>query len=175
MHKMGEAVARVARRVNDTVENERESLDLSGCGLVAFPVGIYKAVRSVAQGIRRVSLAHNELRALAGTFPGAFSQLQELRLEGNQLQRLPEEMRALQQLRAINLSRNRFRCFPEPLAALGALESVELQHNEIAELPAELLGAMRALRHLDLRANPLRAAPCACPAHLRLLLSPAQD
>ncbi|NXA36620.1 LRC20 protein, partial [Eudromia elegans] len=159
MHKMGEAVARVARRVNDTVENERESLDLSGCGLVAFPVGIYKAVRSVAQGIRRVSLAHNELRALAGTFPGAFSQLRgerggqegghgtrsglgaaptlpgcpaELRLEGNQLQRLPEEMRALQQLRAINLSRNRFRRFPEPLAALGALESVELQHNEIA-------------------------------------------
>ncbi|NWI14498.1 LRC20 protein, partial [Crypturellus soui] len=132
MHKMGEAVARVARRVNDTVENERDSLDLADCKLVAFPVGIYKAVRSVAHGIRRVSLANNELRALAGSFATAFGQLRELNLEGNQLQRLPEELRVLQQLRAINLSRNRFCRFPEPLAALGALETVELAHNEVA-------------------------------------------
>ncbi|XP_025960623.2 leucine-rich repeat-containing protein 20 isoform X2 [Dromaius novaehollandiae] len=130
--KMGEAVARVARRVNDTVENQGDSLDLAECKLMTFPVGIYKAMRSVAGGIHRITLANNELKALAGRFVTTFSQLRELNLEGNYLHRLPEEVRSLLHLRAINLSRNRFRHFPEPLAAVGTLETVELEENEIA-------------------------------------------
>ncbi|XP_025926849.1 leucine-rich repeat-containing protein 20 isoform X3 [Apteryx rowi] len=130
--RMGEAVARVARRVNDTVENKSDSLDLAECKLMTFPVGIYKAVRSVADGIHRITLANNELKALASRFVTTFSQLRELNLEGNYLHRLPEEVGSLPHLRAINLSRNRFRHFPEPLAAISALETIELEENEIA-------------------------------------------
>ncbi|XP_010118502.1 PREDICTED: leucine-rich repeat-containing protein 20, partial [Chlamydotis macqueenii] len=130
--RMGEAVARVARKVNDTVENKTDSLDLANCKLIAFPVGIYKAVRSVTEGIHRISLANNELKSLTGRFLTTFSQLRELNLAGNYLHRLPEEVTSLLHLRAIDLSRNRFRRFPEPLAAVATLETIDLEENEIA-------------------------------------------
>ncbi|KFP38100.1 Leucine-rich repeat-containing protein 20, partial [Chlamydotis macqueenii] len=146
--RMGEAVARVARKVNDTVENKTDSLDLANCKLIAFPVGIYKAVRSVTEGIHRISLANNELKSLTGRFLTTFSQLRELNLAGNYLHRLPEEVTSLLHLRAIDLSRNRFRRFPEPLAAVATLETIDLEENEIAEVPTEKLASMASLRTL---------------------------
>ncbi|XP_065602179.1 leucine-rich repeat-containing protein 20 [Cyrtonyx montezumae] len=163
--RMGEAVARVARRVNETVESQSDTLDLADCKLVAFPTGIYKAVRSVTQGIHRISLANNELKALGARFATTFSQLRELNLEGNLLHRLPQELGSLLYLRTINLARNKFRHFPEPLAAAPALESINLEGNEIAEVPTEALATMSSLRSLNLRANPV------CPA-VRLLVRP---
>ncbi|XP_010151010.1 PREDICTED: leucine-rich repeat-containing protein 20 [Eurypyga helias] len=180
--RMGEAVARVARKVNDTVENKTDSLDLANCKLIAFPVGIYKAMRSVTEGIHCISLANNELKSLTSRFVTTFSQLRELNLAGNYLHRLPEEVTSLLHLRAINLSRNRFRRFPEPLATVATLETIDLEENEItaaeepenaflpvgleeagrswwvpkdAEVPVEKLASMTSLRSLNLRANPV--------------------
>ncbi|XP_074965625.1 leucine-rich repeat-containing protein 20 isoform X4 [Phalacrocorax aristotelis] len=73
--RMGEAVARVARKVNDTVENKTDSLDLANCKLMTFPVGIYKAMRSVTEGIHHISLANNELKSLTSRFVTTFNQL----------------------------------------------------------------------------------------------------
>ncbi|XP_014795827.1 PREDICTED: leucine-rich repeat-containing protein 20 isoform X1 [Calidris pugnax] len=129
--RMGEAVARVARKVNDTVENKTDSLDLANCKLIAFPVGIYKAMRSVTEGIHHISLANNELKSLTSRFVTTFSQLRELNLAGNYLHRLPEEVTSLLHLRVINLSRNRFRHFPEPLTTVTTLETIDLEENEI--------------------------------------------
>lgn len=42
---------------------------------MTFPVGIYKAMRSVTEGIHRISLANNELKSLTGRFINTFSQL----------------------------------------------------------------------------------------------------
>ncbi|XP_009288832.1 PREDICTED: leucine-rich repeat-containing protein 20 isoform X2 [Aptenodytes forsteri] len=164
--RMGEAVARVARKVNDTVENKTDSL----------------AMRSVTEGIHNISLANNELKSLTSRFVTTFSQLRELNLAGNYLHRLPEEVTSLLHLRAINLSRNRFRHFPEPLAAVATLETIDLEENEIAaaeepvsgfpsasleeagrswyppkdaEVPVEKLATMASLRSLNLRANPV--------------------
>ncbi|NXA27616.1 LRC20 protein, partial [Ibidorhyncha struthersii] len=153
--RMGEAVARVARKVNDTVENKTDSLDLANCKLIAFPVGIYKAMRSVTEGIHHISLANNELKSLTSRFVTPFSQLRELNLAGNYLHRLPEEVTSLLHLRAINLSRNRFRRFPEPLTTVTTLESIDLEENEITEVPAEKLATMASLRSLNLRENPV--------------------
>nr|XP_004176436.3 leucine-rich repeat-containing protein 20 [Taeniopygia guttata] len=156
MHKrMGEAVARVARKVNDTVENKTDSLDLASCKLMTFPVGIYKAMRSVTEGIQRISLANNELKSITSRFITTFSQLRELNLAGNSLHRLPEEMGSLLHLRSIDLSRNRFRRFPEPLASAPALETIDLEQNQIAEVPTDKLASMASLRSLNLRANPV--------------------
>ena len=55
----------------------------------------------------------------------------ELRLEGNYLFRLPNEVSSLQHLRAIDLSRNQFQDFPEQLTTLPALETINLEENEI--------------------------------------------
>ncbi|KAJ7426922.1 Leucine-rich repeat-containing protein 20 [Willisornis vidua] len=179
--RMGEAVARVARKVNDTVENKTDSLDLANCKLMTFPVGIYKAMRSVTEGIHHISLANNELKSITSRFVTTFSQLRELNLAGNYLHRLPEEITSLLHLRAINLSRNRFRRFPEPLATVPALESIDLEENEITaefgapmaqpfgfglqsmpclslhdrEVPTEKLASMASLRSLNLRDNPV--------------------
>ncbi|NWU10785.1 LRC20 protein, partial [Cephalopterus ornatus] len=153
--RMGEAVARVARKVNDTVENKTDSLDLANCKLMTFPVGIYKAMRSVTEGIHCISLANNELKSITSRFVTTFSQLRELNLAGNYLHRLPEEITSLLHLRAINLSRNRFRRFPEPLATVPCLETIDLEENEIAEVPTEKLASMASLRSLNLRDNPV--------------------
>ncbi|XP_058552568.1 leucine-rich repeat-containing protein 20 isoform X3 [Neofelis nebulosa] len=107
LKKMGEAVARVARKVNETVESGSDTL--------------------------------------------------ELRLEGNFLHRLPNEVSTLQHLKAIDLSRNQFRDFPEQLTTLPALETINLEENDIVDVPVEKLAAMSALRRVNLRFNPLNA------------------
>ncbi|XP_051838492.1 leucine-rich repeat-containing protein 20 isoform X2 [Antechinus flavipes] len=155
LKKMGEAVARVARKVNETVENDSDTLDLAECKLVSFPVGIYKVLRNVAEHIRFIVLANNELQALTGKFMSTFSQLQELNLEGNALRRLPDEISTLQHLKAINLARNQFQDFPEKLTALQALETINLEKNGIVDVPVEKLAAMPALRSVNLQLNPL--------------------
>ncbi|XP_050815703.1 leucine-rich repeat-containing protein 20 isoform X5 [Gopherus flavomarginatus] len=128
---MGEAVARVARKVNETVENGADSLDLADCKLMMFPIGIYKVMRNVTEGIHLITLANNELKSVTSKFITTFSQMRELNLEGNYLHRLPEEMRTLLHLKVINLSRNKFRHFPEQLTTLKALETINLEENEI--------------------------------------------
>ncbi|XP_029416813.1 leucine-rich repeat-containing protein 20 isoform X3 [Nannospalax galili] len=107
LRKMGEAVARVARKVNETVESGSDTL--------------------------------------------------ELRLEGNYLYRLPNEVSSLQHLQAIDLSRNQFQDFPEQLTNLPKLETINLEENEIVDVPVEKLAAMPALRVINLRLNPLSA------------------
>ncbi|KAM9070686.1 leucine-rich repeat-containing protein 20 isoform 1-T1 [Sarcophilus harrisii] len=155
LKKMGEAVARVARKVNETVENDSDTLDLAECKLVSFPVGIYKVLWNVAEHIRLIILANNELQALTSKFMSTFSQLQELNLEGNALRRLPDEISTLQHLKAINLARNQFQDFPEKLTALRALETINLEKNAIVDVPVEKLAAMPALRSVNLQLNPL--------------------
>ncbi|XP_023574162.1 leucine-rich repeat-containing protein 20 isoform X1 [Octodon degus] len=158
LKKMGEAVARVARKVNETVESGSDTLDLAECKLVSFPIGIYKVLRNVSDQIHLITLANNELKSLTSKFMTTFSQLRELRLEGNFLHRLPNEISSLQHLKAIDLSRNQFRDFPEQLTTLPMLETINLEENEIAaDVPVEKLAAMPALRTINLRFNPLSA------------------
>ncbi|XP_070119147.1 leucine-rich repeat-containing protein 20 isoform X1 [Equus przewalskii] len=158
LKKMGEAVARVARKVNETVESGSDTLDLAECKLVSFPIGIYKVLRNVTDQIHLITLANNELKSLTSKFMTTFCQLRELRLEGNFLHRLPNEVSTLQHLKAIDLSRNQFHDFPEQLTTLPALETINLEENEIvADVPVEKLAAMPALRSINLRFNPLNA------------------
>nr|XP_042121580.1 leucine-rich repeat-containing protein 20 isoform X1 [Peromyscus maniculatus bairdii]XP_042121581.1 leucine-rich repeat-containing protein 20 isoform X1 [Peromyscus maniculatus bairdii]XP_042121582.1 leucine-rich repeat-containing protein 20 isoform X1 [Peromyscus maniculatus bairdii] len=131
LRKMGEAVARVARKVNETVESSSDTLDLADCKLVSFPICIYKVLRNVSDQIHLITLANNELKSLTSKFMTTFSQLRELRLEGNYLHRLPNEVSGLQHLKAIDLSRNQFQDFPEQLTTLPELETINLEENEI--------------------------------------------
>ncbi|XP_040479689.1 leucine-rich repeat-containing protein 20 isoform X3 [Ursus maritimus] len=105
--------------------------DLAECKLVSFPIGIYKVLRNVTDQIHVITLANNELKSLTSKFVTTFCQLRELRLEGNFLHRLPNEVSTLQHLKAINLSRNQFRDFPEQLTTLPALETINLEENDI--------------------------------------------
>uniref|UniRef100_A0A8D2NQH4 Leucine rich repeat containing 20 n=1 Tax=Zosterops lateralis melanops TaxID=1220523 RepID=A0A8D2NQH4_ZOSLA len=121
MHKrMGEAVARVARKVNDTVENKKDSLDLANCKLMTFPVGVYKAMRSVTEGIHRISLANNELKSITSRFVTTFSQLTEVPTD---------KLASMALLRSLNLRANpvgpEVRLLVRPLVPFDLLLSPE--------------------------------------------------
>ncbi|XP_029787682.1 leucine-rich repeat-containing protein 20 isoform X3 [Suricata suricatta] len=77
LKKMGEAVARVARKVNETVESGSDTLDLAECKLVSFPIGIYKVLRNVTDQIHLITLANNELKSLTSKFMTTFCQLRD--------------------------------------------------------------------------------------------------
>lgn len=49
--------------------------DLANCKLMTFPIGIYKAMRSVTEGIHCISLANNELKSITNRFVTTFNQL----------------------------------------------------------------------------------------------------
>nr|XP_033797708.1 leucine-rich repeat-containing protein 20 isoform X2 [Geotrypetes seraphini] len=144
MHKkMAEAVARVARKVNETVENKEDHLDLSDCQLNTFPIGLYTVMKDVAEKIVSISLANNEIKALTSKFFMTFSQLRELNLAGNCLHQLPEEAANLQHLKVIYLSRNNFQEFPKQLVDVSTLETIDLEKNQISVI---LLGQRSCTR-----------------------------
>ncbi|XP_053063608.1 leucine-rich repeat-containing protein 20 isoform X1 [Acinonyx jubatus] len=165
LKKMGEAVARVARKVNETVESGSDTLDLAECKLVAFPIGLYKVLRNVTDQIQLITLANNELKSLTSKFMTTFCQLRELRLEGNFLHRLPNEVSTLQHLKAIDLSRNQFRDFPEQLTTLPALETINLEENNIVGRGRQILPESHSCTLAFIKRSPPERSLC-CPPRL---------
>ncbi|XP_071379543.1 leucine-rich repeat-containing protein 20 [Centroberyx affinis] len=152
---MAEAVANVARRVNATVEEGRDRLDLSDCKLISFPDGVFKVLRSVSENIHVITLADNEMKAISSKFFTTFTQLRELELQGNVLTKLPDSVGEMEHLTSINLANNKFTVFPEKLAEIPTLERINLEGNCITEIPMEKLSAMPALKWLNIKSNPL--------------------
>ncbi|XP_062926869.1 leucine-rich repeat-containing protein 20-like isoform X2 [Mobula hypostoma] len=128
---MAKDAARVARIVNETVAEGRNSLDLSNCKLTSFPVALFKVMKDVLENIHFISLENNELKSITGDFMTNFNQMRELNLEGNFLKQLPDEVKTLTHLKNINLARNKFSSFPHQLTELTALENINLEANEI--------------------------------------------
>uniref|UniRef100_A0A8D2J1F2 Leucine rich repeat containing 20 n=1 Tax=Varanus komodoensis TaxID=61221 RepID=A0A8D2J1F2_VARKO len=95
--KMGEAVARVARKVNETVENKADSLDLADCKLMNFPIALYKVLRHVTEGIHLITLANNELKSVTSRFISTFSQLRDVPVE---------KLALMESLQSVNLMSN---------------------------------------------------------------------
>ncbi|CAK6956731.1 leucine-rich repeat-containing protein 20 [Scomber scombrus] len=152
---MAEAVANVARRINATVEEERDTLDLSNCKLISFPEGVFKVLRSVTQNIHVITLADNEMKAISSKFFSTFTQLRELDLQGNVLTKLPDSLEEMQHLISINLANNNLSIFPEKLTEVATLERINLEGNNITDIPMEKLSAMPALKWLNVKSNPL--------------------
>ncbi|XP_051274315.1 leucine-rich repeat-containing protein 20 isoform X1 [Dicentrarchus labrax] len=153
--KMAEAVANVARRVNATVEEGKDTLDLSNCQLISFPDGVFKVLRSVSENIRVITLADNEMKALSSKFFSTFSQLRELDLRGNVLTKLPNSVAEMEHLTCINLANNSFSIFPDKLTEIATLERINLEGNSLTEIPVEKLSEMPALKWLNVKSNPL--------------------
>lgn len=152
---MAEAVANVARRVNATVEEGKDALDLSNCKLISFPDGVFKVLRSVTENIHFITLADNEMKAVTSKFFATFSQLRELDLQGNVLTKLPDAVGEMEHLTSINLAKNKLSVFPVKLTEIQTLEKINLEGNDITEIPLEKLSAMPALKWINMRANPL--------------------
>ncbi|XP_034716927.1 leucine-rich repeat-containing protein 20 [Etheostoma cragini] len=154
---MGEAVANVARRVNATVEEEKDTLDLSNCKLISFPDGVFRVLKGVSEKIHIITLADNEMKAISNKLFSTFTQLRELDLRGNVLTKLPDAVGEMEHLTSINLANNSFSIFPEKLTEIATLERINLEGNSITEIPVEKLSDMPALKWLNVKSNPLES------------------
>ncbi|KAM5142292.1 leucine-rich repeat-containing protein 20 isoform 1-T2 [Mantella aurantiaca] len=152
---MAEAVARVARKVNEVVESGGHRLDLSSCSLNSFPTGLYLAMSTVSDEISSISLANNEIKSLAGKFFTTFRNLEELDLQGNLLEKLPVEACLLPNLKKIDLSRNKFEAFPEELTRIQCIENINLEGNQIKDIPVDELNKMSRLSSVNVKSNPI--------------------
>ncbi|KAM3859214.1 leucine-rich repeat-containing protein 20-like [Diretmus argenteus] len=152
---MAEAVANVARRINATVEDGSDCLDLSNCKLISFPDGVFKVLRSVSENIHIITLADNEMKSISGKFFATFTQLRELDVQGNVLTKLPDAVGEMEHLTSINLANNKFSIFPAKLTEIPTLERINLEGNFITEIPMEILSAMPALKWINIKWNPL--------------------
>ncbi|XP_054238472.1 leucine-rich repeat-containing protein 20 isoform X2 [Indicator indicator] len=128
--RMGEAVARVARKVNETVENKTDSLELnlSGNYLHRLPEEV-------------TSLLH----------------LQAINLSRNRFRRFPEPLAAVTTLQTIDLEENEITEVPvEKLASMTALRSLNLQANPVSP---EVRLLVRPLVPFDLLLSPEKPLP----------------
>lgn len=93
---------------------------------------------------------------------GNLTNLRELNLEGNSLQRLPPSMANLKQLRVLNLANNLFQEFPEVVAAMPSLQVLRLDclkgYNGFSFVPPSV-GQMQALKVLILSGNKIAYLP----------------
>ncbi|XP_037547029.1 leucine-rich repeat-containing protein 20 [Nematolebias whitei] len=152
---MAEAVAKVAQRVNEAVEEGKDSLDLSNCQLVSFPDGVFKLLRNVTENICVITLADNKLKSISSKFFETFTHLRELDLQGNVLTKLPDTVGEMEHLTFISLAHNSFSIFPDKLAEIASLEKIDLEGNSLVEIPLEKLSIMPSLKSLNLKSNPL--------------------
>ncbi|KAM4523969.1 leucine-rich repeat-containing protein 20 [Odontesthes bonariensis] len=171
---MAEAVAKVARRINATVEEGKDTLDLSNCQLISFPDGVFKVLRTVSENIRVITLADNEMKAISSKFFSTFTQLRELDLQGNVLTKLPDIVGEMEHLTSINLANNSFSVFPDKLTEIATLEKIDLEGNGVTEIPLEKLSAMPTLKFLNVKSNPLDSntqSALKCPYKFDIMLT----
>uniref|UniRef100_UPI00358EFF25 leucine-rich repeat-containing protein 20 isoform X2 n=1 Tax=Myxine glutinosa TaxID=7769 RepID=UPI00358EFF25 len=128
--EVGQSVARVAVKIRQSVEDGR-CLDLSDCKLICIPDAVFKMMRAVCAHVQVARLNCNELTSLSVRFINTFSKLQELVLQGNRLQRLPDEVARMPRLIYIDLSRNKFQEFPEVVTHSSSLQKICLTENSI--------------------------------------------
>uniref|UniRef100_A0A8C4R8X1 Leucine rich repeat containing 20 n=1 Tax=Eptatretus burgeri TaxID=7764 RepID=A0A8C4R8X1_EPTBU len=119
--------------------------NLSDCKLICIPDAVFKMMRAVCARVQIARLSCNELPSLSVRFINTFSKLQELVLQGNQLQRLPDEVARMPCLIYIDLSRNKFQEFPEVVTQSASLQKICLQENKIC-------------RHKDLKVREVHTA-----------------
>ncbi|XP_078455746.1 malignant fibrous histiocytoma-amplified sequence 1 [Lampetra planeri] len=133
---------------------ELEELDLSGNRIERLPEEGLRGLGSLT--VLWLSNAH-----LSAALPDAFCELRRLEnlmMDGNELEALPAAFGRLQRLKILNLSSNRFAEFPAAVTELSSLEELYLSRNLLPAVP-ESVSLLRKLTVLWLDNNRLRYLP----------------
>ena len=138
--------------INQAVESQAVTLDLSGQGLTELPESVGRL-----SWLRNLDLSNNQLKSLPESI-GQLTQLQSLNLADNQLQALPEPIGRLIQLEHLRLSRNALKAFPGFIGQMRQLRHLDLSGNQLKALPA-FIRRLRQLEYLGLSENSLRNLP----------------
>ncbi|XP_063294637.1 leucine-rich repeat-containing G-protein coupled receptor 4 [Pelobates fuscus] len=129
-------------------------VDCSGRGLIAVPEGVSAFTHSL-------DISMNNITKLPeGAFKG-FSDLEELRLAGNDLSFIhPMALSGLKELKVLTLQNNQLKTVPsEAMKGLTALQSLRLDANHIVTVPDDSFEGLLQLRHLWLDDNNLTEVP----------------
>lgn len=84
--------------------------------------------------------------------------ISQIRLERQNIEKIPKSIRNLKSLKSLNLNYNRLKVLPEEIGENKFLEELLLIDNSITELP-KTLGKLTHLRYLDLTRNKLDSLP----------------
>lgn len=83
---------------------------------------------------------------------GQLSELEELSLNDQLLDKLPDEIGNLKKLKTLNIRNNKLESLPAAIAQCSALESLDIKANLLNSLPD--LNALTSLMYLNLSFNP---------------------
>jgi len=121
--------------------------------LEKFPPELTKVVGN----LRNLRLSGNKIRSLPENI-GAFKMLRTLDMTKNQLEGIPQDIGNLSKLENLNLSFNLIRAVPSTLKGLKNLKEVYLSNNKLSTFPTCLVG-LKQLNLVDLSANSITSLP----------------
>ncbi|KAJ9468547.1 Plant intracellular Ras-group-related LRR protein 2 [Diplonema papillatum] len=124
---------------------------------------------AVLSSVRQLDVSANRVGHVSPRFIACMASLETLRLDGNQLEDLPDDFGSClaRSLRVLDLSFNRLRCLPASFAELGRLVEFRVANNRLAALPPQFAQRLSRLKWLDISSNafaadPLPEAPAEC-------------
>ncbi|KAG0236865.1 cysteinyl-tRNA synthetase [Actinomortierella wolfii] len=144
--------------------NEFEKVDLQGKCLQTIPIFLFLKSKSIV----RLDVSHNLRMDLPLDFFQGCTSLRELRIVYNDLNRLPNSVRALPRLQLLDAQGNRFRDLESAhLEQAQYLEILILKSNRLSTLP-DAYRNFAHLRILDLSSNNFKKIPTVLCEIIRL-------
>lgn len=134
---LAKRTAEANRRIQECIETQSTTLDLSDLGLRAVP----EKLRELNY-LRSLDLLGNSLREL----PHWFSELKVLRIlmiGGGKIPSLPTAIRDMPRLRKLSFVRTKTNHIPAWISQLSDLRFISFAHNPIERLPAEIVHLTR--------------------------------
>ena len=116
------------------------------------------ALGSLGANLVQLDLGRNRLRSLPGGCVSKLLSLEELHLDHNHLEELPESVGKLTQLRILSAGSNLIYELPDALTNLTRLSVLDVRENELAALPEEM-GKLTHLVELNVEMNKLTTLP----------------
>ena len=139
----------VGEKIDSVMSSKAEELNLSGLGLISFPVGICNLT-----SLKHLQISNNRISSI----PAGIVQLNDLQIldvSNNKIKELSEHILQLTSLKFLNLSYNQINQLPPEIGQLTNLQSLDFRNNKIDKLPSEI-GQLTNLKSLYVYGNKLR-------------------
>ena len=145
--------AEAASRIEQAFIKNHDTLILDGLGLSELPSCLNKLTQ-----LTQLSLINNQLDKLP-EFIGSYPRLELLNVEGNRLSTLPDSMESLRELRNLCLNNNDFATIPRVIEKLPSLIGLSIEKNTIENMADIDFSRLNKLETLLLNNNKLNVLP----------------